>query len=200
VRGRCFIIRALDEGGPQTAGRSRTLSAYVGFIVLICAGFGLIEPQKLWQALASLLCAVVTLKQFANLEGTEFSGGRITGPLLDMYDLAIILFMANILVTFFYPRVAAAIFLVAASLCLPLYLYSVAPGPFRRVFRGEYSVPLQANFVLNEWLLGGMLVLAFLAYVSLCSFRLLSPNRVANSDKRAHLPPLFHDGNLHRIR
>ena len=40
------------------------------------------------------------------------------------------------------------------------YLYFLAPGPFRRVLRGEYSVPLQAPVVWNIWAIAGILSLA----------------------------------------
>ena len=84
-------------------------------------------------------------------EGTEFIGGWLTGPLLNLYDVGTFLFVPALLLAFFFRRIAAAFALTASLLCLPLYLYFVAPGPFRSVFRGEYSVPLQASFVWNSW-------------------------------------------------
>jgi Na+(H+)/acetate symporter ActP len=67
-----------------------------------------------------------------------------------MKDVGAFIFIPALLLTFVYRRIAAAIAIAASLLCLPLYLYFVAPGPFRWVFRGEYSIPLHANFVWNS--------------------------------------------------
>lgn len=73
--------------------------------------------------------------------------------------------MLALVLTFVRPRIAAALAIVASLLCLPLYLYFTAPGPFRRVFGGEYSVPLQANFVWDRSAVLGVLTVA----VALCT-------------------------------
>jgi hypothetical protein len=73
-----------------------------------------------------------------------------------MKDAGSILFVVALLLSFFYRRIAAAIMLLACLLCLPLYLYFLAPGPFRGAFRGDYSVPLQASFVWNNWNVAGI--------------------------------------------
>jgi hypothetical protein len=122
--------------------------------------------QKLWQAASCLLCFAAAQHSFG-LEGTEFSGGRVTGPLFDLSEIGSLLFVVALFLTFVYPRVAAAIASVATLLCLLLYLYFTAPGPFRRVFRGEYSVPLQASFVWDKWAISGILSLAVATYVCL---------------------------------
>src|SRR5437899_1952881 len=118
---------------------------------------------KLTQAAACLVCAVVVWRYGSDLEGTEFSGGWLTGPLLDMKDVGTLLFVLALLLTFVYRRIAAATTLVASLLCLPLYLYFTTPGPFRWAFRGEYSVPLQANFVWNKWNIAGIVALTIAA-------------------------------------
>ena len=124
-----------------------------------------LRKQQLRQAASCLLCVVVAQRNSLGLEGTEFSGGRVTGPLLDLRDIGSYLFVLALFLTFMYPRVAAAIAAVSALLCLPLYLYFTAPGPFRRVFKGEYSVPLQTNFVWDKWAILGMLTLAVATYI-----------------------------------
>jgi hypothetical protein len=134
--------------------------------------------QKLWQVLCCLLSVVVALRITAGVEATEFSGGRITGPLLTMANIGILLFVLGLLVTFAYPRVAASIGLAASLLCLPLYFYFTAPGPFRRILRGEYSVPLQASFVWNPWTIAGVLALSGTAYVCCRGFRVISRGKV----------------------
>src|SRR4051812_12333797 len=100
------------------------------------------KPQLL-QGVVCLLCAGVTCRYGFLIEGTEFSGGRVTGPLLDMNDVGSLLFVLALLLTFFFRRMAATVTLIASLLCLPLFLYFTAPGPFRRLFgKAEWSVPL----------------------------------------------------------
>jgi hypothetical protein len=124
---------------------------------------------KLTQAAACFLCAVIVWRYGSGLEGTEFSGGWLTGPLLHMEDVGSILFVLALLLAFFYRRIAAAATLIACLLCLPLYLYFTIPGPFRWVFRGEYSVPLQANFFWSESNVTGIVALVFAACVGVRS-------------------------------
>jgi hypothetical protein len=126
-----------------------------------------LRRQRLWQAASCLLCIVVAQRNSFGLAGTEFSGGLLTGPLLDSHDIGSLLFVQALLLTFVYPRVAAALAVGASLLCLPLYLYFTAPGPFRRVFGGEYSVPLQASFVWDRWAILGMLTLVVATYICL---------------------------------
>jgi hypothetical protein len=80
-----------------------------------------------------------------------------------MKDVGTLLFVVALLLTLFYRRIAAATILIACFLCLPLYLYFTAPGPFRWVFRGEYSVPLRASFVWNKWNITGIVALTIAA-------------------------------------
>jgi hypothetical protein len=131
--------------------------------------------QKVWQAASCLLCVVVAQRNSLGLEGTEFNGGRVTGPVLDLRDVGSLLFLLAMFLTFVYPGIAAAIAVVASLLCLPLYLYFTAPGPFRRVFRGEYSVPLQANFVWDKWAILGMFTLAVATYVCVWNLSGIKP-------------------------
>jgi len=53
--------------------------------------------------------------------------------------------------------------MLASLLSLPLYFYLTAPGPFRRLFPGEYSVPLGSDFVWTRWAILGILALAVAA-------------------------------------
>lgn len=126
--------------------------------------------QKLLQAISCLVCVVVAWTHIDDIGASEFSGGRVTGPIFTMFDNGSFAFIAALIVTFVYPRVAAAIALAASLLCLPLYLYFTVPGPFRWVFRGEYKVSLHSNFVWNKWAVTGMLTLAVTAYVCLRTF------------------------------
>src|ERR1700730_7122881 len=103
--------------------------------------------EKLGQAAICLLCIILVWNYRSDLEGTEFSGGWLTGPLLDMKYVGSFMFILALLLTLPYRRIAAAIATVASLLCLPLYLYFTAPGPFLWAFRGEYSVPASTTFV-----------------------------------------------------
>jgi hypothetical protein len=58
---------------------------------------------------------------------------------------------------------------MASLLCLPLYLYFATPGPFRWVFRGEYSIPLQAKFFWGKWNVTGIVALVIAACVGVRS-------------------------------
>ena len=129
--------------------------------------------QKLKQAALCLLCGVVVWRYGSSLEGTEFSGGRLTGPLLAMMDAGALLLVAALLMVFFYRRIAAAVSVIAVLLCLPLYLYFAAPGTFRWFFRGDYSVPLRANPAWDTWTVVGILLLVGTASFSVRA--LLSP-------------------------
>jgi len=117
--------------------------------------------QQLWQAISCLLCIAVAWVRLDDLGASEFSGGWLTGPLFTMAEDGSVLFILAIVLTFFYRRIAAVIALMASLLCLPLYLYFVAPGPFRWVFKGEYFAPLRANFLWNNWAVAGIASLLF---------------------------------------
>ncbi len=104
------------------------------------------------------------------LDGSEFVGGRITGPVLDLADAGLLLFGLSLLLLFWFPRVSAAIAIVASVLVSPLFLYFVAPGPFHRMFKGEWSVPLSSNFVWNTWAVLGIFAVVAALFVSAQSF------------------------------
>src|SRR6266404_826947 len=93
------------------------------------------EKTKLAQAAACLVCAVVVWRYGSDLEGTEFSGGWLTGPLLDMKDVGTLLFVLALLLTFVYRRIATrSVLALFASLSL-LYNSGAFPLGFqRRIF------------------------------------------------------------------
>jgi hypothetical protein len=134
------------------------------------------KPEKpgLWQAVSYLLCAFLTWQYSMPLEGSEFSGGRVTSPLLDLDDIGIALFVLSLLLALIYRRIAAGLALVAC-LFLPLYLYFTVPGPFRQVFKNNYSVPLRGNVVWDSWAFAGIFSLAIATYVSLLAFNAGKP-------------------------
>lgn len=126
--------------------------------------------NELWQAASLVLCVAVAWTQEDRVDGTEFIGGRVTGPIFWLFESGILVFVLAILLTFIYRRVAAVTGMAASLLCLPFYVYFTAPGPFRSVFRGIYTVPLQSNFVWDSGMIAGMLTLALAVFVSVRSF------------------------------
>jgi hypothetical protein len=112
-----------------------------------------------------MVCAWINLDNFGAPDG-----GRITGPIYSMFDKAWFIWFLAMLLTFVYRRIASILGFTSVLLCLPFYLYVIAPGPFRSVFPGEYKVPLQSNFVWDTWAVAGMLTLAVAVFVSVRSF------------------------------
>src|SRR5581483_1414983 len=110
-----------------------------------------------------LVSAAVAWKFTLELDGTEFSGGSLTGPLLDMQNAGFLLFLLAAILTFFFRRVAAGITLLAGLLCLPLYLLFTAPGPFRSIVGGQWKTSLSAQFVWDWWSIVGIVALSFAA-------------------------------------
>ncbi len=132
--------------------------------------------KKLWLAIACLACTAVLWVRLDAFGASEFSGGRVTGPVFKMADLGGLLFLLAMLLAFLLRRTAATIALVAALLCLPIYLYILLPGPFRWIFKGEYSVPLQRPFNWDNWAVMGLVSLLLAAILSLRSYSKVQVN------------------------
>ena len=94
------------------------------------------------QATCCLICALLTLRATDGYEGTEFSGGWLTGPLLSFAEIGVLLFVLALVGTFVLTRVAAVVGTGAALLSLPLFLFFFAPVPFARLVAPghEFSV------------------------------------------------------------
>jgi hypothetical protein len=127
------------------------------------------SKQKVFQAIACLLCVAVLWIHLNDFGASEFGRGRLTGRLFTLADYSSVLFLAAFLLTFFLPRVAAAVVWTASLLCLPFYLYMLLPEPYRLAFKGEYSVPLQKPIVWNNWAVAGTLSVFLAAVVSVRS-------------------------------
>ena len=129
------------------------------------------KPQKLqlWLAASCLACVVVVLRNTNGLEGTEFSGGWLTGPLLSMADIGAGLFVLALVVTLRTPKFAGALGLASSLLCLPLYLYLIAPVRFNEIFGfgHQFKVQPSGNFHWDPWAIGGVLTIAVTTYVCL---------------------------------
>ena len=87
---------------------------------------------------------VLTYKYGTAVEGSEFSGGSLTGPILDLFEAGTLVFVGALVLTLLYPRIAAGCAAIAAPLCLPLYLDFFAPGPVVGFFAANTAFPLQA--------------------------------------------------------
>jgi len=111
------------------------------------------DAGKAFQAGNFLLCFILALQVTNGLDGTEFSGGWLTGPLLSMADIGTLLFILALVLTFFFPRVAAVIGLVSSLLCVPLCCFFIAPVPFAYVFAPghEFKVQQTAVFHWHTW-------------------------------------------------
>ncbi len=106
---------------------------------------------------------------------SEFRGGRLTGPLFKMAVLGSLLFLLALLRTFFLRRTAATIALAATLFCFPFYLYILMPGPYRWIFKGEYTIPLYQLFHWDNWAVVGVFSLLF---ATILSFRRYSKVQV----------------------
>lgn len=116
--------------------------------------------------------------------GTEFEGGYLTGPLLSMAWIGILLFVLAIVVTFWVPRVAAAVELAASLLCLPIRLYFLAPVPFAETFAPGHEFKLQPSpgFHWEKWTVIGLLVLAVTSFLCVrCIARRISEKSIVRT-------------------
>lgn len=139
--------------------------------------------KELLQAASFVLCLAVSWAQADRVDGSEFIGGLVTGPIFRLFESGLLVFVLAMILTFMYRRVAAVMGIAACLLCLPLYLYFTAPGPFRFVFRGTYSVPLQSNFVWDKGMIAGLLTLAVAVLVSVRSFSAARRQRDADAHR-----------------
>ena len=135
------------------------------------------KSQRLWLAISCLASLVIQFLNTDSVEGTEFSGGWLTGPLLTMADMAVALFALALILAFWRLRIAAALALAASVLCLPLYLYFIAPVPFAQIFAAGHQFKVQpaGGVHLDTWPVGGVLTSA--ATVFVCFRGLATSNR-----------------------
>ena len=136
------------------------------------------DAGQRFQAGSFLLCSILALQVISRLDGTEFSGGWLTGPLLTMADLGTALFVLSLVLTFLIPRVTTAIGLVSSLLCLPLCCFFIAPVPFAQVFASGHAFAVQQapGFHWNTWPVTTLVAVAFALYV--CVRRLVTGARM----------------------
>ncbi len=129
------------------------------------------DAGQAFQAGSFLLCIYLTLQLTKGLDGTEFSGGWLTGPLLTMADVGTLLFILAFALVFLFPRVAAGVGLASSLLCLPLCCFFIAPLPFSHIFaRGiEFSSQPKPGIHWRVWPVTTLIGVAFASY--LCNRR-----------------------------
>jgi len=129
------------------------------------------SKQQLLLALCCFVCIVIGCCATLGLEG-EFTGGWLTGPLFWANDIGTDLFAFAFIVAFLYPRIAGAISLASSALCLPLFLYLVAPVPFSHLFAfgHPFSVRPSDGIHWGTWPIAGALAIAANVYVCIRSF------------------------------
>ncbi len=63
-----------------------------------------------------------------HVDGTEFSGGSVTGTLITLTEIGALGLVIAIAITFFFRRAAAFIAMLGCLFSMPLFLYFLAPG------------------------------------------------------------------------
>ena len=120
---------------------------------------------KITLATGCLLCALVAARFQLYLDGSEFSGGTVTGPLLTANLVGCVFFLLAFAVCFLRSRTAAVVAIVASMLEAPLFVYDTFPRFFRWIVPGNYSVPIEA-FGWAPWSIAGLVFIALIVAVS----------------------------------
>jgi hypothetical protein len=118
-----------------------------------------------------LLAAVLQVWFSLPLDGSEFSGGRLTGPILNSSDYGGYLFLATAVLALFLLRASSTMAIASGFLCLPLYLYAIAPEIFRRAFPGDYKDPLVSTFMWSPLAVAGICSVALAIFIAVYSFK-----------------------------
>jgi hypothetical protein len=127
--------------------------------------------QKFFLAAGSVLCAAVAWRFEAYIDGSELSGGWITGPIRQMLDIGLELFLLTAFLPLLFRRIASTIALLACLFCMPMYLLFLVPGPLRWFFKGQWKAPQFSNFVWDWWSVFGIAAVIMTVLASLDSLR-----------------------------
>ena len=130
------------------------------------------------QAGGFVICAFLALQFTNGLEGTEFGGGWLTGPLLSMAEIGTVLFILAFVLIWLFPRVAAGIGLASCLLCLPLYGFFIAPVPFAHVFARGHEFKVQPAPGLNWHTWPAIALIAIAVVLCMCIHRLTASGRM----------------------
>jgi hypothetical protein len=126
-----------------------------------------------WHAGSCVLCLVLTCFYAWRLDdGSEFAGGRITGPILQAFECGSLLFLGAFIAALLSFRrssfrwSAVALTLLASLLCLPLYLFILLPGLAQRVLPGPFSVPAMHLISWDPLSIAGVVALFVACYLA----------------------------------
>jgi hypothetical protein len=115
-------------------------------------------------AIASLclvICGAIALINYLDLSDTEMGGGSLTGPLLNIELCGALLFFVCGLTALKFMTVARYLSMLATFLCLPLYIFLIAPYSILWISSGASSVAYPL-FIFNTEAIAGlaMIILA----------------------------------------
>ena len=119
----------------------------------------------------TLVCAALALVTSDDLLGTEFGGGQLTGPLVRLCLAGGALLVVCAVLAYVRPRIAAVLTAVAALLCLPLFLYRVAPSTLSWVSSAPASALPAGAVVYDRQAIAGLFALGALIAVHLRTWR-----------------------------
>jgi len=120
------------------------------------------RPAALARTWLAAICAAGCACSWGStlgLEGTEFEGGSVTGPLLHASSVGTALFIIAAMLTFLGPRIAPITALCAWVLALPIYMIQTSPRIVYSLLPGKSSIGSDGVpfFVWNAWALAGIL-------------------------------------------
>ena len=121
-----------------------------------------------FQALLLFACAIAGALFPSGVEGTEFSGGRVTGPLLAGVNFSILLFLCAAALTFVRPRLGAVVGCLAAAVAVPFYGFFVATGAFEYLFSGDFKTMYSTGLV---WDPAALAIIALILVTTIVSLR-----------------------------
>ncbi len=100
------------------------------------------------------------------LDGTEFSGGWITGRLLEATYIGILSYIIALLILYRVPRASAFLALIASFCCFPLSFYFFAPASFRSLTRIVFPNAVWSTPVVEGIVWTPVTILPLVAYLA----------------------------------
>jgi hypothetical protein len=122
-----------------------------------------IAARRLFAAVVPALLVASIAQAF---QGNEEAGGTVTGPILRLLDAGTIILLASLILSAWLPRVAAALCVLGALLCLPNYSYGLAPGVFRWLLPGVYAHGSAQALVFAPFDIIGLLTLTGMCWTA----------------------------------
>lgn len=95
----------------------------------------------------------------------------MTGPILSLSEYGGYLFLLTAVLALFLLRASSAMAIASGLLCLPLYLYAIAPGIFRSAFPGDYKQQFVSTFMWSPLAVAGVCSVAVAIIIAVYSFK-----------------------------